>query len=93
VWERPVRAAGDDGLEGRAFRAELVEELVQAPRELPLGAAGEPPLREALEGVVRDRGGSTDRVELAVVLDGPQPLDEAAARNEVEPAASVSYSA
>src|SRR6266700_769141 len=29
VRERPVRAAGDDGLEGRAFRAVLVEELVQ----------------------------------------------------------------
>src|SRR5439155_958949 len=46
VRERPIRAPGDDGLEGRAFRAELVEELVQAPREVAFGAAGEPLLRE-----------------------------------------------
>ena len=43
-------------------------------------------LGEALERLARDRGRAADRVELRLVLDRAQRLDEAAPRDELEPA-------
>ena len=59
-----VRARGDDRLEGRRVGAVLVEELVQPPRELALGATDEALLGEARVGLARDLAGPADRVQL-----------------------------
>jgi hypothetical protein len=64
-----------------------VEELVQPPRQVALGAPDQGFLGEALVGLARDLSRPADRVELLVVLHGAQRLHEAAARDEVEPAA------
>ena len=83
---RGVRPGGDDRLEGRRVGAVLVEELVQPPGELALGAADEPLLGEARIRLARDLAGAADRIQLVVVLDRAQRLDEAAPGDEREPA-------
>ena len=70
----------------RPVAAELVEELVEPPREIALGAARELLLREALERPARDLRGAADDRDLVLVLDGPERLDEPVARHELDPA-------
>src|SRR5205823_8139648 len=62
VRARTVGPAGDDRLERGARCAELVEEVVEPPRKLALGAAGEPLLGEAFVGLAGDPCGFADRV-------------------------------
>src|SRR5919206_816397 len=81
-----VRPGGDDRLEGGPVGAELAEELVQPVRQLALAPADEALLREPVVRLARDRPRAADRVELLLVLNRAQRLDEAAARDEVEPA-------
>ena len=70
-----------------ALRVRLVQELLEAPGELALGAADDVALvGEALERRVRDLGRPPDRVELVLVLDRAQLLDEAVARDGLDPA-------
>src|SRR5262249_9767225 len=65
----------------------LVQQLLEAPRELALGAADDVPLvGEPLERGVRDLGRLADGVELALVLDRAELLDEPVARNWLDPA-------
>src|SRR4051794_8660750 len=86
VRSRSVRAACDDRLEARPVAAELVEELVEPPGEVPLGAARELVVREALERLARDlRGAAYDR-DFVLVLHCPERLDEPVARHELDPA-------
>ena len=82
-----VRARRDDRLEGGRLCSELVEELVQAPRELALRASGEALLGKTRVCLARQRRGPTNGLELSVVLDRPQLLDETAARHELNAAA------
>ena len=63
-----------------------MEEAAQVPRDVALGAADEGDLGQALEDTVGDRAGTTERVELALVLDRAQLLDDAARRHELESA-------
>ncbi len=64
-----------------------MQELLEAPGELALGAAHDVALVcETLERDVGDLRGPTDRVELVLVLDRAQVLDEAVARNGLDPA-------
>jgi hypothetical protein len=86
VRARAVRAGGDNDREGGRLGAELVEQLLHPPGQLALGPAGEGLGGETSVRLARQRGGPPDRVELGRVLDRAQLLDEAAARDEVEPA-------
>ena len=64
-----------------------MEELLEAPGELALGAADDVVLvRETLERDVDDLRGAADRVELVLVLDRAQLLDESVTRNGLDPA-------
>jgi hypothetical protein len=64
----------------------LAEELLHPPRELALGAPDEALAGEPVEGDARDLGGAPDRRQLVLVLDRPQLLDEAVARDRLDPA-------
>ena len=83
---RTGRPGADDRLEREPFAALLVEEARQIPRHLALGAADEADAGEALEDPVGDLAGAAEDLELALVLDRAERLDEAAVRDEVEPA-------
>jgi hypothetical protein len=78
-----VRARRDHDRESQALGAELVEQDLHPPGEVALGAADELLLRKPLVDPVGDPRGRPDRAELRLVLDGPQRLDEPAARNEL----------
>src|SRR5207245_3518186 len=84
---RTGRPGADDRLEREPFAALLVEEARQIPRHLALRAADEADAGEALEDPVGDLAGAAEDLELALVLDRAERLDEAAVRDEVEPAA------
>ena len=87
VWTRGVRAGRDDGLERDGVGTLVVEELLDRPGNVPLGAADEALLDEPLEDAVGDLTRALDRGELVVVLDCAEPLDEAATRNGLDGAA------
>jgi hypothetical protein len=63
-----------------------MEQLANAPGELPLGATNEALLGERAEDGVRDRRRLPDRLELTRLLDRPQPLHEAGLRHGLHPA-------
>ncbi len=63
-----------------------MEELVYAPRQLPLRPAGETLLGERGEHPVGDRGGLARRLDLGGLLHRPQPLDETLPWHGLDPA-------
>ena len=82
-----VRPRRDEDRERDAVRVRLVQEGLEAPGELALGPADEPPfVGEALERDVRDVRGPPDRVQLLLVLDDPQLFDEPVARDRLDAA-------
>ena len=64
--------------------AELVHELCEGEREVSLGATHEPLLGQSCVRLARDLGRAADELELVLRLDGPQALDLATARHEVD---------
>ena len=92
AWPRSGRTRHGTGNE-TPVRVRLVQELLEAPGELALGPADDAALvREAFERDVRDLGRAADRVELVLVLDRAQLLDEAVARDRLDPAGVQSAS-
>jgi hypothetical protein len=87
--DRGVRAGGHDRLEARGLGAQRQHPGVEFPADLQLGATR--PQRslggQLGERLVGDGTGLAQGLDLPVVLDRAQRLDEAAAWNEVEPAA------
>ena len=58
--------------------------MLERERDLALGAADEPRLREPLVDLVGDGGGRADGVQLAGLLDRALGLDEPAAGDELD---------
>ena len=82
-----VRAGRHRHWERHTFPSRVVEELLEAPGELALGAPDDVSLvGEAFERGVRDFRPAPDRVELVLVLDRAQLLDEPVARDGLDPA-------
>src|SRR6476469_8043228 len=80
------RTGADDRLERRLVRPFLVVKPRDVPGHVALAAAHERHLaHEPLEHPVGDRTGAPERLELALVLDGPQLLDEPLPRHELDP--------
>jgi hypothetical protein len=83
VRERPVRAAGDDRGERRL--GPLAPHLrLELERHLALGPPRQAALRHPAEDLVGERRRRADPLELLRLLDGPQPLDEPAGRDELD---------
>src|SRR5207249_261681 len=79
-----VLAGRDDRLERGRHASDVVEELVEPPRELLLRAPREAFGSEPPQRLARDRTRRSDRLELGVVLDRPQRLDNAVARDGLQ---------
>src|SRR4051794_25939958 len=75
VRARAGRPSADDEVERYVLGALVVEDLLQLPRDLALGAAAELHLREALVRAVRDRARLAERRQLTLVLDRTELLD------------------
>src|SRR5207247_6473582 len=84
VWTRGVRPGRDDRLERDGIGTLGVEELLDRPRDLPLGPAHEGLVDEPLEYAVGDLARALDRRELVGILDRTEALDEAAPRNGLD---------
>jgi hypothetical protein len=88
VRRTAVRPRSDERRERGTLRAQLVQELVEGVRDVALGPADERLPREALVRLVRDRRRPLDQLELVGSLHGPQSLDEARRRHELQAGAA-----
>jgi hypothetical protein len=79
VWTCGVRPGRDDRLERDGLGTLVVEELLDRPGELPLGAAQERLLDEPVEHAVGDLTRTPDRSQLGGVLDRRSPRRRRAA--------------
>lgn len=84
VRTRGVRSGRDDRLEGDPLGTFVVEELLDRPRDVALGAADEALLDQPFEDTVGDLACLLQRGQLALVLHGSERLDQAAARNRLD---------
>ena len=82
---RGGRARGHHRFEREPVCSCLPEAPLDPPRELLLTPAAEALPRERREDLVGEPAGASHDRDLLRVLDGPQPLDEAGARNRVDP--------
>ena len=79
-----VRPAGNDRVERERLGTELAQRPLEPPRHLRLRPPDESLPPEQLERLGEQRCGAPERVELAVVLDRPQPLDGTLRRDELD---------
>jgi len=84
MWLGAVRARCDRGLECELIGAVCVQELTHPPGDLALAVADPRLSRERLERAVGDQGNTADLLDLACVLHGTQPFDEARRRHQLE---------
>ena len=81
-----VLAERDDRVEARPVGAGVVPRLLEPPLELGLGPADERLLRELRVDLVGDRRSPAQKLELARLLDGAQPFDDACRRDDLHAA-------
>ena len=91
MWTRRVRPGRDDRLERNGLRAFVVEELLDRPGDLTLGAADERLFDEPLEHAVGDLAGPLDGGELVRVLDRTESLHETPPRHGLDRAATERF--
>src|SRR3954447_26843602 len=84
VRARRLRPGRDDALERDGVGTLVMKELLDRPRNFAFRAPDEALLRQALEHPVGQLAGTSDRRELLLVLDRPQPFDEASPRDGLD---------
>jgi hypothetical protein len=82
VRDGAVRAAGDDGVEGRTGRAERDHPPVQRGGQGAFGQAGADEAEGVGQRLVADPAGGGEQFELGRVLDDPEFLDDVAERGK-----------
>src|SRR5215469_1195785 len=82
VRDRAIWPAGHDGVEGHAFRTKVDHGPLQHDGEASLRPAGLDLGKHRSKGLVCDRAGSRQQLDLALVLDRPELLDDVAEWHE-----------